>query len=71
MATLGYGWESPKFYSDCMGGKPDLCIETAGAKPYSLQPLGDNYLEFECVFHWIIDTDSEYAKRIERAGTTF
>lgn len=66
MATLSYGWESPEFYSEWMGGDEEFGRETAGVELYRMQIQSENCLAFRDLFRNIIENDRQYAKRIQK-----
>ncbi len=63
-ATLGYGWEEAKFYSDWMFGDEEFGEMVSGAHIYELTPQTEYSDQLLSFFKGMVE-DASYANRIK------
>lgn len=63
-ATLGYGWEEAKFYSDWMFGDEEFGEMVSGAHIYEMTPQTEHSDQLLSFFKGMVE-DASYANRIK------
>jgi hypothetical protein len=63
-ATLGYGWEKSKFYSDWMYGDEEFAGRVVGAHIYEMSPQTEHTNQLLSMFKNMLE-DRSYANRIK------